>query len=280
MTLVTDFLDQYSPSTKPVNEQVLREFGYLIQKPVENATQDDVIAYNRSIADGSKNTIKRKLSTLSAFYKYLIRRGALNENPTVAVRVPRVDRAKTIKWLTEDEVALLSSRTYDIMHRAVLFAGLSGLRLAEIQALDVEQYRDGRLWDVLGKGDKVRTVPLTNEASQAIEAHIGDRKRGPMFRYGTSRVSRRTLQNIVYEATERALGRRINVHALRHTYATMLAKADVPVLKIGRLLGHANPAVTEIYTHLTADDLVDEVRKLDKPKIQKQKLRLVYSRVG
>lgn len=278
MTLEAEFLQQYALSTQPVNDQVLREFAQSIGKPVADATQDDVISYSTTISQGGKLTQKRKLSTLSAFYKYLQRRGLRANNPMVAVRIPKEDRLKTIKWLDSDEIDLLVSGTSDIMHRAVLYAGLSGLRLAEIQSLDVQQYKDGRLWSVLGKGDKVRTVPLTNEASEAIETYIGDRSRGPMFRRGTRRVSRRTLQNIVYEATEKALGRRMSIHTLRHSFCTMAIRAGIPLPYVSRLAGHRSPEITELYVHLTSDDLEQEIRKLDKPKQGKQKLRLVYSR--
>lgn len=276
-----EFLAQYNPATARVNDQVLREFSLVTGKPVWDATQDDVISYSLAISSGGKLTQKRKLSTLSAFFKYLMRRGLASENPTVAVRSPKTDRAKTIQWLSEDEVDVLLSRTHDPMARAVLYAGLSGLRVSEIQGLNVEQFRDGRLWNVEGKGGKVRTIPLTEDAAGAITEYVGNRKSGPMFyhRVRRDRVTVRTLQNIVYRATESALGRRINPHALRHTFATMCARADIPVLKMAWLLGHSNPAVTEIYIHLAADDLVDEVNKLNKKReSRKPNLRLVYSK--
>lgn len=280
MTLVNEFLNQYATSTQHVNAQVLREFEDHAGKPVHEAGQDDIISYSTAISHSGRNTQKRKLSTLSAFYKYLMRRGLLNINPVVAVRIPKTDNLKTVRWLDEEERDLLVQRTHDIMHRAVLLAGLSGLRLSEIQGLDVEQYREGRLWNVLGKGDKVRTVPLTNEASEAIEAYIGNRKDGPMFRIGTSRVSRRTLQNIVYEASEKSLGRRISPHVLRHTFCTMAVRAGIPLTYLGRIVGHRNPAITEMYVHLTSDDLEQEVRKLDKTETVPMRPRLVYSRTG
>jgi integrase/recombinase XerD len=265
-----DWLAQYAPTTRTVNDQVVREFTALVKKPIEKATQDDVVNYAAVINGASENTRRRKLNTLSAFFKYWMKRGALNENPTIAVRIPKPDNLKTIQWLTEDEVDILVSRTSDIMARAVLYAGLSGLRLAEIQSLTVDQFRDERLWNVLGKGNKVRTVPLTQDASQALSEYIGDRTEGVIFP-----IPRRTLQKVVYEASKKALGRRISPHVLRHSFATMAARADIPVMKLGRLLGHANPAITEIYIHLTADDLADEVAKLSRKTASRKKPRLL-----
>jgi integrase/recombinase XerC len=150
------------------------------------------------------------------------------------------------------------------MTKAVLYAGLSGLRVSEIRSLNVEQFREGRLWQVEGKGGTVRTIPLTVDAQRSITEYIGNRKRGPLFKGRWDRVTVRTLQNMVYRASEKALGRRINPHVLRHTFCTLAAQADIPIVKIGRLAGHRSPAITELYIHLTADDLEPEVRKLDR----------------
>ncbi len=270
MNWTQDWLAQYAPTTQVVNDQVVREFTALTGKPMQAATQEDIVNYSTVIAGASENTRRRKLNTLSAFYKYWMKRGALNDNPTIAVRIPKPDNLKTIQWLTEDEVDILVSRTSGIMQRAVLYAGLSGLRLAEIQSLTVDQYRDHTLWNVLGKGNKVRTVPLTEDASGALSEYIGDRVSGPIFP-----IPRRTLQKIVYEASKNALGRRISPHVLRHSFATMAARADIPVMKLGRLLGHANPAITEVYVHLTAADLADEVAKLSRAAQDRKRPRLV-----
>ena len=275
MGLIDNYLDQFNQRTAVVNEQVLREAQQFIGKAVKDFSQDDVIRYKESIDSQADNTVRRKLNTLSGFYNYLIKRGLMGLNPVVAVKIPKSDRARTIQWLTGNEVDLLFEQDYGKMTNAVLHAGLSGLRLSEIVSLNVEQYRDGRLWNVMGKGGKVRTVPLTLQAARAIEDCIGERTSGPLLTArGGRRVSPRTVQYWVSEAVSRGLGRSLNVHALRHTHATQLAKADVPVLKIGRILGHANPAVTEIYTHLDDDDLAQEVRKLDR-EVARPNLRVI-----
>lgn len=278
--MIEDFLDRYSEATKPVNAQVLREAAAVVGKPVAEFTQADVISYNRAISHSGKNTQKRKLHTLSAYFKYLIDRDVIPKNPIVAVRVPKADRVRTIRWLREEERDALIENTIDPMAKAILAAGLSGLRLAEIVGLNVEQLSDGRLWNVEGKGGKVRTVPLTNETDEILRSYCLGRTRGPMFAFGKRRISHRTAQNMVYRASQEVLGRRISPHVLRHTFATLMAKADIPVMKMGRILGHANPQVTEIYVHLDDSDLHDAVRKLDKPTVKQPRLRLVKARAG
>lgn len=260
-----DYLAQFNKATATVNEQVLREASILIGKPVERFSQEDVIRYAESISGSAPNTIRRKLNTISGFFNYIIKRGLAKSNPVVAVRIPRSDRVRSIRWLNDEDVDLLVSRKYDTITTAVLQAGLSGLRLSEIASLNVEHYGNGRLWNVVGKGNKVRTVPLTIQAARAIEDCIGDRTSGPLLSLrGGRRISTRSIQNRVSEAASEALGRHVNVHALRHTFMTQLAKADVPIAKMAMLAGHSNPSVTMIYTHLDDNDLADEVRKLDR----------------
>lgn len=274
------FLSQYSPATAKVNEQVLREATILMGKPLAEATAEDIISYSKAISSCGKLTQKRKLSTLSAWYKYLINRDVIEKSPMRAIRLPKADRAKTIKWLRKDEADLLLNSLTG-QERAIIAAGLSGLRISEIASLNVDQVRDGRLWNVEGKGGKVRTVPLTSQAWGAIQYWAQERGSGPLFTLkGGKRISPRSIQNIVSRAATEALGRHVHPHVLRHSAATMLAKADVPILKIGRILGHANPSVTEIYIHLDDDDLAAEVRKLDNAPTRKSHLRLVYSKAS
>jgi len=114
---------------------------------------------------------------------------------------------------------------------------LSGLRVSEIVSLNVDQVEDGRLWNVQGKGGRVRTVPLTREASETIEQWAQERGGGPLFSLQRGqRISTRSIQNVVSRAATKALGRHINPHALRHTFATLGAKADIPVLKLAQIL--------------------------------------------
>jgi site-specific recombinase XerC len=263
--MISHFLSQYTPASAKTNAIVLREATKFIRKPLHEATQEDVIAYQKFIDGQAANTRKRKLSTLSAYFNYLLKREAITKNPMIAIRIPKTDRLRTIKWLKEDEAALLLDSSAG-QERAIIAAGLSGLRVSEIVSLNVDQVRDGRLWNVEGKGGKVRTVPLTTQAADAIETWAQKRRRGPLFTLkGGKRISTRSVQKMVARAATEALGRPIHPHALRHTFGTLGAKADIPVLKLGRILGHSNPAVTEIYVHLDDEDLMKEVRRLDRP---------------
>jgi integrase/recombinase XerC len=177
--------------------------------------------------------------------------------------------------------ALLDSTTGQ--ERAIIACGLSGLRVSEIRDLNVAQFEDSRLRNVVGKGGKIRTVPLTTQAEQAIAQWAQGRSDGPLFSLqGGRRITTRSIQNIVSRASRKALGRHINPHALRHTFGTLGAKADIPALKMMTLMGHGDISTTKLYVHLDDDDLLQEVRKLDtaKPIRQKNHLQLVHSQVG
>ena len=277
------FLSQYSPATQRTNGQVLREFADFIGKPIEQGTQEDAVFYqNRLISSCGKLTQKRKLATLSAYYKYLVKREAIAKNPMVAIRLPKVDKAASIKWIKGWEAeALLDSTTGQ--ERAIIACGLSGLRVSEIRDLNVSQFEDSRLRNVIGKGGRIRTVPLTTQATEALEAWAQGRPEGPLFSLkGGRRITTRSIQNIVSRASRKALGRHLHPHALRHTFGTLGAKADIPALKMMALMGHQDISTTKLYVHLDDDDLLQEVRKLDTPKTIKQRnhLKLVHSKVG
>ncbi len=261
--LVQEFLNRYNETTAKVMSQVLREAETLMEKPVDDFTQDDAISYSTAISNVGNGTQKRKLSTLSAYCKYLMARDKIAKNPFDIVKRPKNDPVRSIKWLREDDRNRLLDNTEGI-DRALIACGLAGLRLAEIVSLNVDQLYDGRLWNVEGKGEKIRTVPLTNEIDRILTEYVDYRLSGPMFKIKGNRINRRTVQKYVNRASKEVLGESIHVHALRHTFATLGAKADIPVMKLGRMLGHSNPAVTQVYVHLDDEDLRDAVRVMDR----------------
>lgn len=276
------FLSQYTPATAKTNEQVLREATGFIGKPLECASQEDVIGYSTFISHARENTRRRKLATLSAYFKYLQKRDLIEKNPMLAIRLPKVDKAGTIRWIKGYEAeSLLDSTTGQ--ERAIIACGLSGLRVSEIRDLNVSQVDADRLRNVVGKGGRIRTVPLTTQAAEAIGGWALGRPDGPLFSLKDGRrISTRSIQNIVSRASTKALGRHLNPHALRHTFGTLGAKADIPALKLATLMGHGDIATAMLYIHFEDEDLLQEVRKLDTTKVlnQKRHLKLVHSKAG
>lgn len=259
MTLAFDWLAQYPPTTRADYEHTLADFRARIGIDAHEATQEHMSTYAKALNGQATGTVYKKLSALRSYFAYLAKRNVRQDNPLVAIRMPKVDNLRAVRYLTSEQVDKLMD-SFDETHkgirdRALVRVFLHGLRLAEAVGLNVEDYREGSL-RVTGKGNKQRIVPLLAVACEELEQYIGRRKTGPLFvsvyRKG-DRIERRAVQNIVYAATER-IGARLNVHALRHTCGTMMMRATGNLAVVQDTLGHADPATTRIYAHLDVED--------------------------
>ena len=225
-------------------------------------------------ADYARTTVVRKLASLRSFYRFLCREGFCETNPIASVRTPRL-RRRLPEFLTEREVAQLlaapdPSDLLGLRDRAMLETLYStGLRASELVSLDV---RDVDLLSevvkTMGKGGRERLAPLGSYALEAIGDYLAARgisrrrvpfTRLPLFlnRFGT-RLSSRSLQRVLEKYVKRlsSLGRRhITPHTLRHTFATHLLNAGADLRSVQELLGHANVVSTQVYTHLTTENL-------------------------
>lgn len=216
----------------------------------------------------------RKLASIKAFYRYLVRQKLLPGSPAKMVKSPKLPRTLP-KVLPVDEVfALLDMpdrRTVlGLRDRAileVLYGG--GLRISELCGLDLRDLdRRARIARVMGKGSKERLVPLNEGAVAAVEEYLV--RRGELlarptggqdpdalflnFRGGrlTPRSIGRHLDAYVLQC---ALKRKVSPHALRHSFATHLLGGGADVRSIQELLGHASLSTTQRYTHVSWEQL-------------------------
>ncbi len=221
------------------------------------------------------------LIALRAFLKYMRKRGVESLNPE------RIELAK----VPERALDLISSQELTRLIEAPDLASLSGLRdkailellfstglrVSELCALsqeDVDLSRDE--FSVRGKGDKVRVVFLSDTARNAIKAYLKERKDfdDAMFiQYGKNakhndeknidlRLTPRSVQRIIKRyATIAGITRKVTPHKLRHCFATDLLHNGADLRSVQALLGHANIATTQIYTHVTDKHLRDIHKK-------------------
>jgi integrase/recombinase XerC len=215
---------------------------------------------------------------LRSFFRHLVKKGVLEENPAESVATPKLD--KTIpSCLTVDEMFRLldSIRTDGVLglrDRAIFETLYStGVRVSELSGLDVMDIDfSARLVRVLGKGNKERVVPVGKKALKAIReyrerleiekgvAFDGD---GPLFLNKdkgrlTSRSIGRILDKIVNQC---ALVFKVSPHALRHTFATHMLDAGADLRAVQELLGHKSLSTTQRYTHVSIDRLMETYDK-------------------
>lgn len=225
------------------------------------------------------STISRKLSTLRVFFAFLQRTGWREENPARLVRARSAGR-RLPAFLSRQQAEALFDGGADAGERdgvspdplrdlallEVLYS--SGLRLSELNGLDVQDVDTGRgLVRVLGKGSKERIVPLGSAAVAAIERYLQATGRspayeGPLFLSARDRrLSRRQIQRIVAARTAPAAdGEALSPHALRHSFATHLLDGGADLVAVKELLGHASLSTTRIYTHTSRERLLEQYR--------------------
>lgn len=211
----------------------------------------------------------RKCSSLKGFFKYIYKKKHLiDSNPVDELEIPKKKKALP-KYLTlEQSLELLNAVDGDNKERdyAILTLFLNcGLRVSEMSGLNYTDIRSDNTVRVLGKGNKERIIYLNSACIEAVNDYMrvrpvdGVKDKNALFiSRNHRRMSVKTIQAMVYKYLEKiglnAQG--YSCHKLRHTAATLMyqhGKVDVRVLK--EVLGHENLGTTEIYTHLSSEQL-------------------------
>ncbi len=221
----------------------------------------------------SPATVHRKSACLRSFYRHLRREGVIDSDPTAGVTAPRRGR-KLPQVLTRGEVNRLLEQPRgtgptDLRDRALLeLMYASGLRASEAIGLEVADVdTDAHVLRARGKGAKERLVPVGRTAAEAVR-HYLERGRGALvggraeshlfvnFRGGP--LTRQGLYKIVRRhAAGAGLADRMSPHTLRHTFATHLLAGGCDLRSVQEMLGHADVATTQLYTHLSSERLKD-----------------------
>ena len=224
-------------------------------------------------------TRARKISTIRIFFKYLVDKAhILENNPAQTLETPKLDK-RMPKYLTlEDSKKLLNitasednrnaKRDYAII---TLFLNC-GMRLSELVGINIPDinFSECQL-NVIGKGNKERTIYLNKACIKAIEDYLlirpknnikYDSRNALFLSERRERISRRTVQNIVYKELEKAGldTNKYSVHKLRHTAATLMYQyGNVDIRALQELLGHESISTTEIYTHVSNEQVRNAV---------------------
>ena len=231
---------------------------------------------------GKIDPMKRKtqnyyLIALRAYLKYIRKRGAVSLSPEV-IELAKVPE-RSLDLITPQELDRLmkapdTKTPQGLRDRAILELLFStGLRISELCALsidDVDLTRDE--FSVRGKGDKVRVVFLSDDAKASIQTYLKSRKDlsdALFIQYGKNakdakdvRLSPRAVQRSLKVCAAKAgITRKVSPHVIRHSFATDLLSNGADIRSVQALLGHANIATTQIYTHVTDKHLRDIHKK-------------------
>jgi integrase/recombinase XerD len=224
-------------------------------------------------APASAATLHRKAACLRSFYRHLRRENLLDNDPTAALSSPR--RGKRLpEVLTRSEVQALlgspkGSEPPALRDRALLEVMYAcGLRASEVIGLEITDVDlDEGLLRARGKGSKERVVPVGRAAVAALRTYLAHGRpalvkltpeRALFVNFRGQALTRQGLYKIVRRhAAAIGLADRMSPHTLRHTFATHLLSGGCDLRSVQEMLGHADVATTQLYTHLSPDHLKD-----------------------
>ena len=257
------FEKRYSSNTITAYRRDLERFARESGVQWAEVRAHDISAFTARLhARGlSPRSLQRVLSSVRSFFGYLEKRGVVEGNPAGNARAPK-SRNRLPRTLDADKTARLfdfeakTPRDKRDLAMLELFYG-SGVRLAELVGIDLRDVDlQGGFVTVTGKGNKVRQVPLGAPCIAAIENWLATRgpvdPSSPLFTgRGEARIGRRTVQQRLKRLGGAQLGSNVvHPHMLRHSFASHLLESSGDLRAVQELLGHADIATTQIYTHL------------------------------
>ena len=267
--LVNFFLDHLSIERRLSSHTItsystdLEQFtAFINPTELQQVQAMDVRKWLISLSDDSiqNRSINRKLATLRTFYKYLLRTGKITENPMTSIRmvkttkkIPHFVRESEMENLVENRIIATNfSEARDELILFLLYG--TGIRLAELISLQNSQVNlAAKTIRVIGKRNKERMIPIPTFLVELIEtyrqfctfenAHLLLTDKGePLYPMFVQRLVKKHLGE--FSQLEK-----LSPHVLRHTYATHLLNRGADLNAIKELLGHANLAATQVYTH-------------------------------
>lgn len=278
---------------KDINDDKIREFRLFLNR------QPGVRVKGQQAGTMKKNTQNYHLIALRSFLKYLMKRG-ITALPPDRIDLAKI-KERSLDLISTDELnRLLNAPTENperlelkgsrgptsgiqksLRDKAILELFFStGLRLSELCSLnrDLDLTKDE--FSIRGKGEKVRVVFLSDSAKDAIREYLKNRKDfdEPLFiQYSknkrsnlestrgstsTNRLTPRSIERIVkYYAIKAGISKKVTPHIIRHSFATDLLSNGADIRSVQMMLGHANIATTQIYTHITDKQLRDVHKK-------------------
>ena len=242
------------------------------------AKREDLKNYMQQLAENglSPKTQARRLSAVREFYRFLFSEKRIVKNPADYLLSPKVGKSLP-KYLSEDEVVRLlktaekeDKRIYTMLE--VLYA--SGMRVSELVSLPVTAVtEDNKTVSVIGKGRKERIVPLNVPAEKALdrwlilrEMTLNSGRTNKWLFPSASKTGYLTRDGFFKHLKQIALKagiapEKVSPHVFRHSFASHLVAHEADLRSVQKMLGHADIATTEIYTHILSDKLKKVVEK-------------------
>ena len=245
--------------------------NYLNYHENNNKNYYDIEEYIQHLSKNkyAKTTINRKIVSISTFFKWCNNKKNLNiselkkiKNLKTEKKLPSVLTSNYINKLLD---TIPTTNTKEVRDRSIIeLLYSSGLRVSELCNLKIDDLKNNKSIRVLGKGNKVRILPVTNKAYKILNLWISSYRDNYVNKDSSNfiflgvrgkKISSREIQRIV----NLRLG--TFPHSIRHTFATHLLDGGADLRVVQEMLGHTDPSTTQIYTHVSQKKLKDKYKR-------------------
>ena len=263
----------YSDKTLKSYEDDLNSFAMDIGKDLLSISEEDIIEYLKILKNNKykKTSVSRKISSLKSFYKFInFKKIKEGYNPTTYILYPKKDR-KLPNYMEYNELeelirSSLEGKNSERNNLIVELLYATGLRVSELVSIKLNDidFNDQNI-RVMGKGSKERIVYFGEYALESMKKYIdGERKEklksidcewlfpGKDDRHLTIRTVELVIENLMKSVSVKS---HVSPHTLRHTFATHMLNSGCDIRVVQELLGHENLTTTEVYTHITNEEL-------------------------
>jgi integrase/recombinase XerD len=244
-----------------------------IKKNPEEITSEELFSFQKYLTqlEVSPRTHNRIISGLRNFFGFLVLDSYIDDDPTLRIETPKINKTLPDSLTFEEIEAMLNSidlsQNFGHRNKAIISTLYGcGLRVSELIGLKISRLRieDGLIL-IVGKGDKERLVPISEETIQDLLLHLESRSKSFIAdghedyiflnRWGKqlSRISVFTLVKEIADLT--GIQKSISPHTFRHSFATHLIEGGADLRAVQLMLGHSSILTTEIYTHLDREFL-------------------------
>lgn len=268
------FEKRYSPHTITSYKKDLEDFShfFLRTESSDNLTKADKKIIRNFIVELSENeiskrSINRKLSSLRSFYLFLLKIGEIEVSPTEGVSSLKFYAEKQIP-MSKEEMTDLNERVFgqvhDVLEKCIMeVLYQTGIRKAELCGLifeNVDLYENEL--KVIGKGNKERVIPISNELSGLLKSYMEIRNPQTEFKsyFFVNKKGKKLNEKFVYVVVNKYLSlittkEKKSPHILRHSFATHVLDNGAEISKVKKILGHSSLASTQVYTNANIEQL-------------------------
>lgn len=271
--IVAKQIEGLSEKTLQNYRQQLEMFANRIKKSVNQISSDDIREYVFYLTNERKvkqRSLETYMAYLKTFFSWLVTEEVIKRDPMKKIHSGKLDKSTSRRSLKAEDQEKIRECCRDIREKSIVeFLISTGCRLSETININVSDVNfDERSVIVTGKGNKRRKVYFSIRCNLYLQQYLATRRFESEALFASrkrpyGRLQKRSFQKIIRQLGELSgLPFNLHPHLFRHTFATNCINIGMDIVTIQRLLGHSNLQTTQIYTHMSEENIKNEYRKL------------------